>query len=496
MTGGNDLLSVERLSVTDRSGRPLISNVDLHLGKGAVHVILGETGAGKSIVCAAIAGTLPAELDISGSVVLGGRELTRLTGSERRARWSRDLFLLPQEPWNALAQTRTLQRQIADMPRLFDGAGRGRANLVAGGLLQRFGLSPVTDGAKLPCEISGGMAQRASIATALASPARLILVDEPTKGLDAACRAEIAEALRVLASEGRSIVAVTHDLSFARMLGGTLSVLRDGGVVETGPTADVLQAPRTDYVRDLVDAEPSRWPRRRYAPSDTILELDRATISVGEDRRPLITELSLSARAGEIVGLCGPSGCGKTTLGNVLLKLAAPAAGRVTWSLSDTRRYQKIYQNPGAAFASWRTIGATVRDALDHANDRGRSLPQLLNGVGVAASILERRPHQVSGGELQRISLVRALLCSPAFIFADEPTSRLDVVTQRKIMDLLADIAIEQKIAVLLVSHDADLIDRMTERSITIHHLDDAVPLGVPAYRSLRWRPWPSTTTR
>ena len=326
MTQGTELLIVERLSVTDRSGRALISNVDLHLGQGAVHVILGETGAGKSIVCAAIAGTLPAELDISGSVVLGGRELTRLTGSERRARWSRDLFLLPQEPWNALAQTRTLQRQIADMPRLFDGAGRGRANLVARGLLQRFGLSPVTDGAKLPCEISGGMAQRASIATALASPARLILVDEPTKGLDAACRAEIAAALRVLASEGRSIVAVTHDLSFARMLGGTLSVLRDGGVVETGPTADVLQAPRTDYVRDLVDAEPSRWPRRRYAPSDTILELDRATISVGEDRRPLITELSLSARAGEIVGLCGPSGCGKTTLGNVLLKLAGGGA--------------------------------------------------------------------------------------------------------------------------------------------------------------------------
>ncbi|UFZ02647.1 ATP-binding cassette domain-containing protein [Bradyrhizobium ontarionense] len=487
MTRETDLLIVERLSVTDRDGRTLISNFDLHLGEGAVHVILGETGAGKSIVCAAIAGTLPAELATSGSVVLGGRELTRLTGRQRRALWSRDLFLLPQEPWNALAQTRTLQRQIADMPRLFDGADRRRAGLVAQGLLQRFGLSPVMDGSKLPCDISGGMAQRASIATALASPARLILVDEPTKGLDAACREEIAEALLVLASEGRSIIAVTHDLSFARMLGGTLSVLRDGGVVETGPTADVLQAPRSAYLRDLVNAEPSRWPHRRYAPSQTILELDRGTISVGDDRRPLITDLSLAARAGEIVGLCGPSGCGKTTLGNVLLKLAVPAAGQVTWSLSDSRRYQKIYQNPGAAFAPWRTIGATVRDALDHANDRGPSLSQLLHSVGVAASILERRPHQVSGGELQRISLVRALLCSPAFIFADEPTSRLDVVTQRKIMDLLADVAIERKIAVVLVSHDADLIDRMTERSITIHPLDRPAPLGVPQAPRSMW---------
>ena len=475
MTDHSRGLMVDNLSVRDAAGESLVTSFSLSLPAGSLHVILGESGAGKSLICAAIAGTLSPDLKCSGRVVLDDVELSALSPRERRSTWSRDVFLLPQEPWTALAPARSLVSQVADMPRLHAYESRRTAHASAASLLSSLGLFSKQDHAKKPWQLSGGMAQRACVATALGAPARLILVDEPTKGLDADRRREVAEALKVFVEGGRTVIVVTHDLALASMLGGSASILRAGAVVERGETASILTQPTTSYAKELVDADPMRWQRPAFVAGERVAALSNVNVRAGVNG-PLIAErFTLDVCAGEIVGLVGPSGSGKTTIGDILLKLRRHDGGEVTWSTAHRRQYQKIYQNPGAAFADWRTLEATVNDALpsDLPSSVGRDrVDALLRQVGLTSAILSRRPHQVSGGELQRVCLVRCMLCDPLFIFADEPTSRLDALTQKSVMRLIATAVEERRLGVLLVSHDEDLVRQMTRRFARLERLN------------------------
>ncbi|MDP2355663.1 MAG: ATP-binding cassette domain-containing protein [Beijerinckiaceae bacterium] len=472
MTGRRMGLTIENLSVRDAAGRALVSSFSLVLPASSIHIILGESGAGKSIVCAAVAGTLSQDLHCSGRIILDHVELSALLPRERRATWSRDVFLLPQEPWNALAPSRSLIGQVADMPRTHRHESRRQAFASSESILGKLGLSDPQDLFKRPMELSGGMAQRACVATALGAPARLILVDEPTKGLDASRRREVAEALRLFVEEGRSVIVVTHDLALAAMLGGSTTVVREGAIVERGNTDDVLAHPKQAYTKQLIEADPACWPELSFRSGASVASLSNVSVRAGSDGPIIAERLDLQVGSGEIVGLVGPSGSGKTTIGDTILKLKPPVTGDVVWSSSRRKAYQKIYQNSGAAFAPWRTLGASVSDAVEQKRSgwsaNRHNVDALMSSVGLATTILDRKPHQVSGGEMQRISLVRCLLCEPVFIFADEPTSRLDALTQKAVMQMLANAVIEFRIGMLLVSHDQELVRRMTSRSVDL----------------------------
>jgi peptide/nickel transport system ATP-binding protein len=456
------------LSVRGPDGALLLAPLDLAVAPGTVLVLLGESGAGKSLVCGAIAGTLPAELRVEGRVALGGRDIGRLPSAARRALWARSLFLLPQEPWQALAPTRSIAAQTADMPRLHQGARGRTAGGIAAALLRRLGLPVAAHGAKRPAQLSGGMAQRAAFAAALGAPAPLVLVDEPTKGLDAALRDRVGEHLALLRDEGRALVVVTHDLALARALGGETIVMRDGRVVERGPTEAVFATPRAAFTRALLAADPAAWRFPRRPAGAIAASLRGVTITAGARGPALVRGFDLDLARGSVVGLVGPSGAGKTSIGDTLLRLRQPAAGTVTWANPARRAHQKLFQDPGAAFAPWRPIGATVADALHQADAPRERLSPLLHRLGLAPRLLQRRPAQVSGGELQRIALARALLCAPELLFADEPTSRLDPITQARTVALLRELVEEQRLALLLVSHDKALVEAAADRIVAL----------------------------
>jgi peptide/nickel transport system ATP-binding protein len=448
--------------------RLVCAGLSVRAADGTRLVLLGESGAGKSLVCAAIAGTLPPELRAGGRVLLDGQEISALPAAARRVLWARSLFLLPQEPWLALAPSRAIADQTQDMPRLHDGASPEAARRAAASLLQRLGLSAAAHGGKRPAMLSGGMAQRAAFAAALGAPAPLVLVDEPTKGLDAALRECVAGCLAMLQADGRSLLVVTHDLALARAIGGETVVMQQGRVVERGPTEAVLSAPRHAFTQALLRADPASWRFARQQPGEVAASLHRATVTAGPRGRVLVRDFDLEVARGAVVGLSGVSGSGKTTIGDTLLRLRRPASGRVAWRNPSRRAHQKLFQQPHAAFAAWRPVGATVADALADAPTRQARLAPLLARLGLAPALLQRRPAQVSGGELQRIALARALLCAPDFLFADEPTSRLDAITQATTIALLRELVEERRLALLLVSHDRALVAAASDRIVTL----------------------------
>lgn len=464
-------LIVDNIRVNDQHGRALFENLSFELTPGAVHTVIGESGSGKSIICAAIMGNLPDTFTLSGRIVLNGRDLTKLSKRERRALWGRDVFLLPQEPWLALAQTRSVLAQVGDMPRLHGFAGDHAPQ--ARRLLARVGLSHDQHGWKRPGQLSGGMCQRAAVATALGAPASLILVDEPTKGLDALARDDVVKNLEMLRDSGRTLFLITHDLHVAERIGGTMSVIGERSVVEQGRAREILARPRHALTRALIAARPERWPPTPRQRGQAVAELDKVAIRAGKSGPMLVNDLSLRLYAGEMVGLIGGSGTGKTSVGDALLKLRSPARGDVRWlSTGERRKFQKVYQDPLATFAPWRTTASTLSDALSGSgtprSEFARIAAPLLKKIGLPAELLARRPDEVSGGELQRLSLVRALLCQPVCLFADELTSRLDALTQKSVIDLLTETMAERAMSVLLVSHDIALINATADRVINI----------------------------
>lgn len=465
-------ITLQGLSVHDAEGRALVEGVSATLAPGQPLVVIGETGSGKSLVAQALMGLLPPGLCVAGTLQVPGVGRIALDDTAAlRGLWARETMLVPQEPAAALDPTKRVGRLLA-----LGAHGQGVAQALAA-----VDLAPeVAD--RHAFALSGGMAQRVLVALALASPARLVIADEPTKGLDAPRVAQVAALLRGLLAAGRALLVITHDLALAQALGGHVLVLRDGRVIEHGPAARVLRTPSHPYTADWLAALPQSWPPCEPCLTRDDLVLAAHGLSFGHRRAPrLFRDLDLHVPQGGVLALTGPSGCGKTTLGNVLLGLQPPDAGEVSWAGADPyrdpkararlrQRYQKLHQDPQGAFLPWRGIGQQLQDlrAVVPGLDLEAALPPLLDQLRLRPHLLARRPAEVSGGEAQRLAIVRLLLLQPDLILADEPTSRLDPIVQRETMRLLRQVVTARRIGLVLISHDPALVRAVADEVVAL----------------------------
>lgn len=444
----------------------LLRGVSLAVAPGVPLTIVGETGSGKTLVAEAAMGTLAPELTASGRVMLGGAASEAGARDARRPLWGRGIALLPQEPWLALDPTKRVLAQVAEGHRFVRGLAASEAKARAREDLALLSLADAAS--RYPHQLSGGMAQRVAVAAARAGGAPLLLADEPTKGLDADLRDAVVALLRGALEAGGALLCITHDIAVARALGGEMMVMLHGEVVERGPAEQVLGGPRHAYTRRLLAAEPEAWAEReRPVPGAEVLSATGLAAERGGRR--LFAGLDLAVGAGEWVAVTGPSGCGKTTLGNVLLGLQRPAAGEVRrrGGLARTR-YQKLYQDPIATFAPRLDLRTALGEAARLHAVPWTEVAAMLDRLRVADALLDRQPDQVSGGELQRIAIARALLPDPVFLFADEPTSRLDPITQQETMEVLRDVSAERGLAVLLVTHDKAMARKVAGRHLAL----------------------------
>lgn len=387
-----------------------------------------------------------------------------------RTLWHRCSCLLPQEPGAALAPLLRAAGQVRLAP-----PRMGRTEAFA--WLARFGLD--RDAARrLPAELSGGMAQRLLAALAARSAARVLILDEPTKGLDPQRRAELVSMLAAFRDAGRALLVVTHDLDVVRSLGGQLAVLEGGRLGEAGQTDRLLKRPQAAFLQACVAADPTLWLSRQPVSGGAGVASGEALVIARAGRR-IAGPLHMALREGQVSAILGPSGCGKTTLGDTLLGLAPPASGRVTWlgrSLDKKQRrtlrprFQKLHQDPTTVFPSARSFGDTLSDLrrLPGGADAGRRLPKLLEQLRASPGLLARRPGEVSGGEAQRIALARLLALHPAMLVADEPCSRLDMPVQAETMALLRGMADEYGLSVLLITHDAQMARGVADAALRL----------------------------
>jgi peptide/nickel transport system ATP-binding protein len=465
-------LSVSNLWVRDRHGTPLVKGVSLAVPRGGVLTLIGETGSGKSLIAQAIFGLLPPGLNVSGHIALAGRAPIAANDTRALAElWREQIMLIPQEPSLALDPTMKVRRQMALA---------GLADAAIAPALATFDL-PESTGQTYPFALSGGMAQRVLVASALGVGAPIIIADEPTKGLDADRLTQAIAALRHLAAAGRSLLVITHDRHVAEELPGELAIIRDGAIVERGDSASMLVAPQSEYGRIWLAADPRHWPRCHRCCDMGNLALSAHGLAFGWPGKPILFEdLDLHLPKGGVLGVSGPSGSGKSTLGDIVLGLRQPLAGSVEWGGVDIvaqpsgirplrQHYQKLHQDPVTAFVPHLPLMRqfTMLESVMPSLSVQRDLPPLLDRLKVKSGLMSRLPGEISGGEAQRLALARILLLDPVAIVADEPTSRLDPVVQRETMLLLRAIVDQERLGLVFISHDQALLAAVAD-----DHLD------------------------
>ncbi len=515
------VLRIAELSVafvTPQGEIPAVREVSLAVSRGECLGVVGESGAGKTQLFLATLGLLPSTARVSGAAHLGREPLVGRTQQELdRLRGAR-IGLVFQDPMTSLTPHLRVGEQIAEPIVRHCGASWRQARAKALALLDRV---HVPDAARrmwqYPHELSGGMRQRVMIAIALACEPELLIADEPTTALDVTIQAQILALFAELKREtGMAMVLITHDFGAVAGVADRVAVMQSGRIVESGTAAAVLKAPRHEYTRALLDhvltldspavaeapadaREPSaatgRSPARGPFAAPQVA-LDIASLSVKYPGRswagaarahPALDDVSLEVRAGEALGVVGESGSGKSTLVRAALQLIRPGAGRVTWmgrTLSELparelkrlrRDLQIVFQDPLASLDPRMTIGAIVAEPLQvhepqlDARAREGRVSEMLGRVGLGAEMAGRYPHELSGGQCQRVGIARAMVVGPRLLVCDEPVSALDVSVQAQILDLLASLKSEHGMSILLVSHNLAVVRRLCDRVLVLY---------------------------
>ncbi len=480
-------LSVEQLHVSHRgpagAPRSVLSGIDLSVAPGEFVALVGASGSGKTMTAMAVLGLLPPQVHLdSGAVRLGGTDLAGAGEAElNRVRGGR-IGMLYQQPKRMFNPRRTVLEHLREPLRLHGGLRGRAARERALELLSEVGFrEPETCARAHPHQLSGGMAQRAMVALALAGRPELLLADEPTSALDTVLERQILELLdRERRDRGLGVLYISHNLATVAAYADRVVVLDAGRVVEAGPAGAVLNQPRSACARALLEAAaltPADTPPPA-AGTGAALALDRVTKTFGTGRRrgrPALEEVTLELREREVLGILGQSGSGKSTLARLVVGLETPDAGRVTRAPGAAgTAVQLVFQEPHDSFDPRMRLRTSLEAPLRQhrelpAEEREARLLDVVREVELDPELLERYPGQCSGGQLQRLTIARALLLEPSVLICDEATSALDAATQRTVLDLLLRLHRDRPLSLVMISHDLGVIRYMSHRVAVLH---------------------------
>ena len=513
------LLRIEDLHVAFSTRQGVVNavrGVTLSLGAGETLGLVGESGSGKSVTGFATTRLLDAAGRITkGRILYRGQDITRIPDSDFRALHGAAMSMIFQNPRAALNPIRAVGLQIADAILSHKRVSRQDAAEEALKLLRAVQIrDPEQRMSAYPHELSGGMCQRVMIAIAISCNPMLLIADEPTTGLDVTTQKVVMDLLADIATErGMATILITHDLGLAARYSRRVVVMEQGRLVEEAPPAKLFREPQHAYTKRLVAASPTvssriedlvtSGERSAYLaaiaacrphperPPGTPLLLDVKNLTKRYDQGvPALSNFSMTMKAGESVGLVGESGSGKTTTSRIICRLIDPSEGEILFDgesighlparefhRSPHRKdIQIVFQDPNESLNPRFTAFDCVAHPLLRLSGmrRGDALRRRVEEcavrVGLPVELLSRFPHQLSGGQKARVGIARAIACRPRLLILDEPTAALDVSVQAVVLQLLDRLRREDRLALLFVSHDLNVVRMMCDRTIVLRN--------------------------
>ncbi|MFZ2738311.1 MAG: dipeptide ABC transporter ATP-binding protein [Burkholderiaceae bacterium] len=499
------LLEVKNLKVAF-GGKEVVRGISFSVMPGEKVALVGESGSGKTVTALSLL-RLVQDGQISGQAHWSGQaasvDLFTLSEPELRRIRGQDIAMIFQEPMTALNPLFTIGDQIAEVLEIKQGLSYAKASLAAIDLLDRTGIpEPQRRAKSFPHQLSGGQRQRAMISMALACQPRLLLADEPTTALDVSLRGQILDLLDDLQHKnGMAVLMITHDLNLVRRFADRVIVMENGHIVEQGLVSEVFTSPQHSYTRRLLDSKPVRdvLERPLQETAQPLLHARGLRVTYptpltgfrGWIKSGVFVALhgaSWTLAPGQTLGVVGESGSGKSTLALAALGLI-PYAGSIdvtgqAWSQKSEsnralrRTVQVVFQDPFSSLSPRLTVEEIVGEGLSIHEpglaplQRRQRVARVLSDVGLNESqfegLMQRYPHEFSGGQRQRMAIARALIIEPSILVLDEPTSALDVTIQKQILELLQSQQRERGLGYLLITHDVDVIRAMAHQVIVM----------------------------
>jgi len=512
------MLKLETLEVS-YGEKKILNGIDLELKDGESLAIIGESGAGKTTLALSLMRLVDGS--IKGKILFNGLDLLSLPEEAINELRGNRIAWAPQNANNTLNPVHTILNQVAEPITEHKLKNRREARKQASILLSSFGI-PVNRFSAYPHQLSGGEQQRVLLAIASANQPELLILDEPISSLDAPARAEVIELLKHI-NQDCSIIVMTHDISTAAKLADKVAILYAGRIVELGLSGEVLSRPRHPYTRGLIRCYPAMTtgkdlqgikgvmnravngcafhPRctqaieicRKEVPPLRLIQgrhiachrggiiplLSAKNLSKRFDSLLAVDAVNITIEGGETLALVGESGSGKTTLAKLIMGLIEPTEGEIY--LEDSlvgnrgkdfyRQVQMVFQNPGESLSHRLSVLELVRESLDiqeigTRDERDRLVRQVLREVELPDSeaFLNEYPHHLSGGEMQRVTIARALVLEPRLLIADEPVAFLDSSLQAKILKLLLKLQEQRGLSLLFITHDIAVARKISDR--------------------------------
>ncbi len=492
------ILQVKNLNVKYAPNhKSTIKNFKLDLAEGDHLAIIGPSGCGKTTFAKTIVKMLPEGSIQEGEIKVYGEDITKINIEKIQLFRRNNFGFIYQDSIKKLNPLMTVGDHLYE---LFKTHSHEKSSLLIRHLVEETFLSVGIEYDRLnsyPHEFSGGMRQRVSIAMALALKPKILIADEPTTSLDTKTSFEVMHQIQNLSKQyGTTLVLISHDINLAAKWCKKIVIMDEGLIQEEGNIKEVLKSPKSKIGRRLVNATyKSLGPIKKISlKNDVILEVNnlrhwyKFNSSIFRPKwNKALKEVSFKLYQNETLGIVGSSGSGKSTLCRALIGLLKIRGGEIKFyetnkllnkkKFNNVKNIQIIFQDPFSSLNPKMKIKNILKDIflfqkISDKNQIKNEIKLMLNNLNLPldSNFLNSYPRQLSGGQLQRISIARSLLLKPKILICDESVNMLDAHVKVEILDLLRKIQEKMDLSIIFITHDLGIAKNFCNRLLVMNH--------------------------